>query len=188
MDPTPGGGFLLSDDGIYKHWVFAINDSGLNATSLLASFKRYRINAVSVKMFFSNTVAGPINAGANGEFSNTQLLVYTVPNKSGKDDTPTEATILNTQAKRVRTAINGGRPLNMYMKLGQLSETYAGTANTDYATIRPQFIGTDETSCPHYGYTMFIKRADGAGFTTGFVNAQKVNIQTTYYLEFAGAK
>lgn len=189
LDDAPGGSFATSDGGIYRNWVFAINDTGLNATNLLGAFKRYRINAVSMKMFFSNTQssAGMMHDQNTMEFMNSQLLVYTVPNRSGVDDVPTETTILNTQAKKVRTAINGGRPLNLYMKVNQLSETYAGVANSDYTTVRPQFIGTSETACPHYGLTMFIKRADGAGLTTGFLAAQKVNIQVTYYLEFTGA-
>lgn len=190
LDDGLGSGFATSDGGVYRNWVFALNDTGLNADNLIGAFRRYRINAVSMKMFFSNTSssAGMMHDQNTMEFMNSQLLVYTTPNRSGVDETPTETTILNKQAKQVRTAINGGRPLTIYMKMNQLSETYASSTNSDYTTVKPNFIGTSEPSCPHYGVQMFIKRADGAGLSSGFFAGQKVNIQVTYYLEFAGAQ
>ncbi len=190
LGDSPGAGFATSDGGVYRNWVFALNDTGLNADNLIGAFRRYRINAVSMKMFFSNTQssASMMHDQNTMEFMNSQLLVYTAPNKSGVDETPTETTILNKQAKNVRTAMNGGKPLTIYMKMNQLSETYASSTNSDYTTVKPNFIGTSEPSCPHYGLQMFIKRADGAGLTSGFFAEQKVNIQVTYYLEFAGAQ
>lgn len=190
LGDSPGTGWSTSDGGVYRNWVFALNDTGLNADHLIGAFKRYRINAVSIKMFFSNTQssASMMHDQNTMEFMNSQLLVYTTPNRSGVDVAPTEETILNTQAKKVRTALNGGKPLTIYMKTNQLSETYASSTNSDYVTVKPNFIGTSETSCPHYGLQMFIKRADGAGLTNGFYAEQKVNIQVTYYLEFTGAK
>lgn len=194
LDSSPGGGFAVSDNGVYKHLTFSLGDAGLNASNLQGTFRRYRINAVSMKMFFSNTQSAPVmenNVGAGTyalEYPNSQLLVYTVPNRTGNATAPTEISILNTQAKKVRTALNGGRPLKLYMKLNQLSEVYASATNTDYTTVRPQFISTGEPNAPHYGFTIFMKRADGVNFTSGFKNRQMVNIQYTYYLEFAGAE
>lgn len=189
LGPDLGSGFGNSDGGVYRNWVFALNDTGLNAGNLIGAFKRYRINAVQLKLFFSNTASSSnMQHDSNTQkYSNSQLLVYTTPNRSGVDVAPTEESILNTQAKKVRAALNGGRPLTIFMKLNQLSETYASSTNSDYVTVKPNFIGTSETSCPHYGLTMFIKRADGENLTTGFQNSQKVNIQCTYYLEFTGA-
>lgn len=198
LDASPGAGFSVSDKGVYKHWVFSLNDAGLNVTNMTGMFRRYRINAVSLKMYFSQTQVAPVNTVTsipNGSSAsniltnpNSQVLVYTTANRTGESTAPTEESILNRQAKQVRTAINGGRPITVYMKLNQLSEVYNSSVNTDYTTVRPQFIGTGETGAPHYGMTMFIKRADGDDFTSGMNNRQKVNIQATYYLEFAGAQ
>lgn len=184
---SPGAGFAVSDNGIYKHWQFTIGDTGVNAGNLLASFQRYRINAVQVKMMFSNTVSGT-HLRSDAAFDNSQILVYTTPNRVGTSAAPTEIEILNKQAKKVRLGLNGGKPLNFFMKLNQLSEVYASSTNTDYTTTRPQFIGTAETTAPHYGLTMFLKRASSDGLGAGLGDNQEVSIQTTYYLEFAGAK
>lgn len=194
LSGSPGGGFGTSDNGVYKHLLFTIDDAGLNTSAMKDMYHQYRINAVGMKMFFSttNSDAGMINTASNDahsqEYSNAQVLVYTMPNRTGRSNAPTEIEFLNTQAHKCRTALNGGRPLKTYMRVNQLDTVYNGAVQSDYTLVRPHLLGTNESTTPHYGLTIMFKRADGQAFTSEFSNKQFVNIQWTYYLEFRGVK
>lgn len=171
---------------MFKQWVFKLSD--LSDLTDFALFRRYKINAVNVQLAFSNT-----SADANGyNFNNNyQLQIYTAGNRSGRtDEEIDEPMMLNIQASKKRLCLNGGKPLNFYMRTNQLSETYASATNTDYVVARPRYVSTGETGCEHYGLNMFINRVDGQAFGTGGSagNTQRMRCTLTYYLSFKGVE
>jgi len=189
LNDTNNGGWnvIAGGGGMFKQWVFKLSDLS-DTTDFSSLFRRYKINAVKCQLAFSNT-----GSDANGyNFNNNyQLQIYTSPNRSGRtDEELTEAHYMNLQASKKRLALNGGTPLNYYMKTNQLTETYSSITNTDYAVSRPRYISTGESSCEHYGLNMFINRVDGQALGTGgsAPNTQRMRCTLTYYLSFKGVE
>jgi len=191
LSTAPGSDWIALTGGnaVYRQWHFSLNDLAANAdsTDFTNLFRRYKINAVKVELAFTNTGSVPASNGNNP--SNYQLQVYTMQNRSGRtEEEVTEQMFLNTQASSKRLALNGGKPLKYYMKVNQLTETYASTTNTDYAVTRPRYISTGETGAQHYGLNMLINRVDGEPLTTGLVSPQHVRCTLTYYMSFKGVE
>ncbi len=189
LNDTNNGGWttITGGGGMFKQWVFKLSDLA-DTTDFSSLFRRYKINAVKVQLAFSNT-----GSDANGyNFNNNyQLQIYTAQNRSGRtDEELTEAEFMNIQASKKRLCLNGGKPLNFYMRTNQLTETYASAVNTDYAVTRPRYVSTGETGCEHYGLNMFINRVDGQAFGTGGAapNTQRMRCTLTYYLSFKGVE
>ncbi len=177
----PGG------DGFFKQWVFKLSDLS-DTTDFSNIFRRYKINAVNVNLAFSNT-----GSDANGyNFNNNyQLQIYTAANRSGRDDEIiTEADMMNIQASKKRLCLNGGRPLNFYMRTNQLTETYSTPTQSDYSVTKPRYISTGEASASHYGLNMVINRVDGQvmGYGGAAVHTQRMRCTLTYYLSFKGVE
>lgn len=193
---APESGWIPSgDNGVFKQWQFALSDLvGEGSTDFTALFKRYKINAVKVDIAFNNT--GSVLAGTSGASAlgaGGQLQVYTTPNRNGRVRTflsnpLTEAELLNTQAKRKRLALNGGKPLSFYMKVNQLGMVYVSQTDTDYAVQRPQYISTGETQAAHYGYEMYINRVDGQALAVNMSGQQSMRVTTTYFMSFKGVE
>lgn len=183
------------DGGVYKQWTFNLDQLAATATSktdFTALFKRYKIAAVKLDMSFNNT-ASPLVPAGQGNSPGAQLQVYTTPNRTGRARDPavnplTEAELLNTQAKRKRLALNGGRSLKTYMRTTQLNMVYVSATDTDYGVQRPQYLSTGETGAEHYGLEMYINRVDGQALSSNIANEQSVRITTTYYLAFKGVE
>lgn len=193
--PASGDG---SDPGIFKQWQFSLSQlasaSTEGSTDFTNLFKRYKIAAVKVELSFSNT-ASAVTSTASAAAAvppNCQLQVFTTPNRSGRARTAsnplTEKELMNTQAKRKRLALNGGRPLKFYMRVNQLGMVYVSTTDTDYAVQRPQYISTGETGCVHYGLEMYINRVDGQALSSQQTTNQYMRCTTTYYLAFKGVE
>jgi len=68
----------------------------------------------------------------------------------------------------------------MPLKQENLVSSSTATANT---MMTPKFINTGATNVVHYGMGVRIERVDGAAFTSGFANTQKVRMVTTLYIE-----
>ncbi len=184
------------DNGIYKQFVFNLDQlTGASQTDFTNLFKRYKIAGVKVELAFNST-GSVISSGPTGTSSTVpggQLQVYTTPNRSGRKRTVltplTEAVLMNTQAKKKRLALNGGRPLKYYMKPTQLNQIYASATNTDYGVQRAQYISTGEPTAEHYGLEMYINRVDGEALSSGLTGTgQTMRQTTTFYLAFKGVE
>jgi hypothetical protein len=131
-------------------------------------------------MFFSQT--GSSGDTESNNLSNSQLLVRMAPNQSGIPEVLDNTYWQQTQAKKYKTALNGGRPIDIYMPLKQanLITSSTGSANTMTA---PKFIPCTTTNVVHYGINMSIERVDGQTFTQGVANYQYCKIITTLYFQ-----
>lgn len=155
-----------------------------NHSDFVTMFDRYRINAVSVEFIPQATMVPQGGRGAGddaAEFS--QLMVYIVPNPQGRY-TPTtplsEQIALDTQATKKRRWVQG-KTLKLYTKLKQLGMVYHTSTNTDYVSIKPRLLSTQEAGTPHYGQSVLFVNQNGGSMPT-----VPVKIITKYYLEFRG--
>jgi len=193
LSNADSGGWISAPDNksMYKQWNFKLSDlAGVDNTDFTNLFRRYRINAAKVEMSFSNTGSVPAPGGSGGNF---QMQLYTRANRSGRsEEIITEQSMLNTQASKKRLCLNNGRPIKYYMKLNQLSETFAnvgGLPNTDYTVQKPRYVSTGETGCEHYGLDMFINRVDNETLGSNLASAPQVMRCTiTYYMSFKGVE
>ncbi|AXH74816.1 MAG: hypothetical protein [Cressdnaviricota sp.] len=177
---TPPEGWTAdsANNGLYSvfGWSLgALGDSG-DFTSL---FRDYRIKGARVKMFFSNTQSSTDNPDT---FANSQILVRMVRLQDGGDTALSLPFFQQTQAKKYKLAINGGKPLDIYMPLKQANEVTSstGTANT---MMTPKFVSTAANNVQHYGMGIRMERVDGQPFTSGYNNKQYCKMITTLYLE-----
>ena len=173
LDSIPEGWYKpLGENTLYRQLAWSIG-SLPNSSEFTSLFGQYRLKGARMKMYFSNTDAVA---------SNSQLLVRMAPNQSGQVETLNQAFWQQIQAKRYRTAINGGRPLDIYMPLKQANEitSSTGTANT---IMSPKWVNTDASNVQHYGINISIGRADGQTLSTNLSAYQSVRVITTIYLE-----
>lgn len=184
------------DNGIYKQFVFNLNQlTGASQTDFTNLFKRYKIAGVKVELAFNSTgsVISSVPQLNSSTVPGGQLQVYTTPNRSGRARTIlnplTEGVLMNTQAKKKRMALNGGKPLKYYMRPTQLNQIYASATNTDYGVQRAQYISTGEPGAEHYGLEMYINRVDGEALSSGLEGTgQTMRQTTTFYLAFKGVE
>ena len=134
-------------------------------------------------MYFSNTNS---NARDGTSSPNQQILMWIDTNRDGADlgISGEEKTYLNSQTAKKRLCLRAdGRPIDIYMSLRQQDMVYGGVGNTDYATVRPQWISTTESTTPHFGHKMMLQRVDGQAFTSGITNSQYCKIIQTIYFQ-----
>ena len=168
---------------IYNNLGWSLGSLG-NHEEFQDLFKLYRLKGARVKMFFSNTVSGTEEAS---KYANSQLLVRMAPNQSGGNPVLNNAYWSQLQAKKYKTAINGGRPLDIYMPLKQPNEMQTSTG-TAPSVMSPKFILSSVSNLVHYGISLSIERVDGQGFTSGYSNNQYCKMITTLYLETRGVQ
>jgi hypothetical protein len=178
---APEGWTLDGSNRIYKNFGWSLG-SLPNHEEFQALFKQYRLKGARIRLFFSNTVSGAEDANSH---ANSQLIVRMAPNQRGSNDALTQEYWQQIQAKKYKTAINGGKPLDIYMPLKQPNEMQTSTG-TAPSLISPKFVMSSVSNLVHYGISMSIERADGQGFTTGYGNQQYCKIITTLYLETRG--
>lgn len=180
---APDGWTLDGSNRVYKNFGWSLGSIG-NHAEFQNLFKQYRLKGARIKMFFSNTVSGTEDASS---YANSQLIVRMAGNQLGTNPALDDAYWSQIQAKKYRTAINGGKPLDVYMPLKQpnLLQTSTGTSPS---LKSPQFIMTSVSNVVHYGISLSIERADGQGFTSGFSNNQYCKLITTIYLETRGVQ
>lgn len=167
--------------GIGRQWAFKLSDLNDNS-DFYNLFKYYRIKAVRVQMYFSNSIT--VGEEAN-RFPNSQIMVYTDINHNG--ETTGIANLNNyldsQTSKRVIALGTDRKPIDMLMKVKQSNMVYKSTTDTDYTLQKPQWISTGERDTPHYGMNMFIGRVDGDDLSSGINNNQKVRFVYTYYIQ-----
>lgn len=180
---APEGWSLDGTNRVYKNFGWSLA-SLPEHTEFQTLFKQYRLKGARIRLYFSNTVSG---TEESDKHANSQILVRMCPNQRGTNDLLNDAFWQQIQAKKYRTAINGGKPLDIYMPLKQpnLAQTSTGTAPT---LVSPKFCMSSVANLVHYGISMAIERVDGQGFTSGYANTQYVKVITTIYLETRGVQ
>lgn len=183
---TPPEGWSL--DGNFRVWrslAWSLGSVG-ESTDFTNLFRQYRIKGARVRFYFSNSASTTTGGAQN--LANSQLLVRMAPNQRGDVETLNNAYWQQVQAKKYKLALNGGRPLDIYMPCKQRNELYASTVGTDYSMQRPKFVSTGSPTVVHYGLNISIERVDGQAFTTGITNSQYCKTITTLYFEMRGVQ
>lgn len=140
-----------------------------------------------MRFYFSQTESA--QTGATDRYSNSQLMVRMAPNQRGDGEVLDQAYWQSIQAKKYKLALNGGRPIDVYMPLKQKNEIFgSASATTQYSMVRPKYVSTVASNVSHYGLNISIERVDGQGFTTGSDNTQSVKVITTLYFEMRGVE
>ena len=178
-------GWTLANGGrqIYNTLGWSLGSTGLHS-EFQALFRQYRIKGARVKMYFSNTNSG--DQGGASAYSNSQMLIRMAPNSSGSPDALTADYWMQATAKKYKTALNGGRPIDVYMPLHQETLVQASTGVASPTVGKPKFVMTSVANIVHYGINMSIERVDGDVFSGGHSNTQKCRTITTLYFEFRG--
>ncbi len=116
------------------------------------------------------------------------MMVRMAPNQAGEVDTLDDQYWFSIQAKKYKLALNGGKPIDMYIPLRtrNVVETSSGTQSS---MGRPKFVPTGNTSVLFEGMNVAIDRLDGQGFSTGSTNNyQYCKVITTLYFECRGVE
>lgn len=178
---APEGWSLDGTNRVYTTLGWSLSSIPENV-DFVSLFRQYRLKGARVRMYFSNTMSGTEDSSLH---ANSQLLVRMAPNQRGSSDLLGNSYWQQIQAKKYRLAINGGKPLDIYMPLKQ-PNTLQSSTGTAPALVSPKFISSQIGNIVHYGLNLSIERVDGAGFTNGFGNTQKVKLITTIYLQTRG--
>lgn len=179
---APEGWNLDGNFRIYRNLAWALSSVG-DSTDFTNLFRQYRIKGARVRLYFSQTAS----ASDDAHFDNAQLLVRMAPNQRGEDQVLNNAYWQQINAKKYRTAINGGKPLDIYMPLYVRNEIESSTG-TAYSIKKPRFISTTLPNVAHHGLNMSIERVDGQQFTQGSTNYQYAKVITTLYFETRGVE
>lgn len=178
----PPEGWTVSGNTIGKNFGWSLGSLGADSADELTNlFGQYRIKGARVKMFFSNTESG--RSGSTGNMSNSQLICRMAPNLDGKLDTLDNRYWQNRQAKKYRTCLNGGKPLDIYMPLKQQVVVQNSGLSGAEATCSPKWLPTSDTTVIHYGINFTFERADGQMFPTSLAYTQYCKLITTLYIE-----
>lgn len=179
---APEGWTLDGNSRIYKNLAWALSSVG-DSTDFTNLFRQYRLKGARVRLYFSNTVSG----SDDSHFDNGQMLVRMAPNQRGENEVLNNAYWQQIQAKKYKTAINGGKPVDIYMPLFVRNEVESSTG-TAYSVKKPQFISTTLNNVAHHGINIAIERVDGQQFTQGSSNYQYAKMITTLYFETRGVE
>lgn len=182
---APPADWFIEGNNLYRNWVFKLSDL-TDETDFTALFKYYRLKAVRIQVYFSNTSSNTRNAGSTA--SNQQMLCWVDINRNGDNTNSSglDKTYLNSQtAKKKLCLTSTGRPLDIFMPLRQANMIYGAGAPSfvDYTLQIPKWLSTTEKDTPHYGHKMMLQRVDGQPFTSGIDNSQYAKIIQTIYLE-----
>lgn len=173
---SPSNGWIqTTDDALVKTFDFNLAELP-NETDFTNLFSQYKLNMAILKIYPSASQV-VVSTGAAG----TQNMIITVwANTHGVPLTSVfqNSDLLEIQRKKAwMFPLN--KPTTIKMPLRQLSNTYAGSLNTDYATIKPRYISTGETTTPHYGMNVHIRKMDGTAFGS---NSARLLIRQKIYL------
>lgn len=181
----PEGWSMDGSSRIYKNLAWALASVG-ESTDFQNLFRQYRIKGARMRFFFSNTAS---DHTASTSYSNSQLMVRMAPNQRGDGETLDNAYWQSIQAKKYKLALNGGKPLDVYMPLKQKNEIFgSASVQTQYSMMKPKYVSTVASNVSHYGLNIAIERVDGQAFTTGSNNTQSCKVITTLYFEMRGVE
>lgn len=173
---NPSNGWIQTlDNALVKTFDFNLAELP-NFTDFTNLFSQYKLNMAILKIYPSASQVVVSTAAAG-----TQNMIITVwANTHGN---PLTAVFQNSELLEIQRKkawmFPMNKPTSIKMPLRQLTNTYAGTLNTDYATVRPRYISTTETSTPHYGMNVHIRKMDGTAFGS---NSARLLIRQKIYL------
>lgn len=168
-------GWYVDNGALFTTWTFYLKQLN-DITDFTNLYAMYKIKGVRLQMYFSNTQSVISQDSTSGYTPNRQLMVYMTPNREGDaynnsgdpgSEPLTEDVCLDTQSVKKKLALNGGRPLDIYMSLRQQNVLFNKTDSTAYSTVAPKWLRSDQTEVNHYGLNMRIQRVDDQPLTTG---------------------
>ena len=178
-DGTPTGWQLFSTGDVLQHtWVFSLD--GINNYSQFTSlFSQYKLTGVRLQIYPS---VSDVTAYRAADVS--QMIMYTSKSRYGYSADNIEE-VLSRQATKKQVVFRDGKPIDVYMKLNQLTQIYGNTTSTDYVPTRPKWINTDETNTQHYGLDMAFQTVSGQAIGD---MPMSIKIMTTLYFQCKGVK
>lgn len=176
---SPPSGWTANNNGVVQPFVTGLSNVPDN-TEFVALFDTYRIKGVRLQGYLSST-------NSHGT-ENQNVMMYICPNHMGV----TFATDLTEQwfLDRPRTKkiplmnTEGKSSFDEYLPLSQLSNTYVGGVDVDYALVAPKFLSTSEPNTPHYGAMIRLQRMDDAAMDAA--SPITLKLVYTWYLEMRG--
>lgn len=176
-DPSVGatGWVTTVDDAVLKTFTWNLAELS-DFDEFTSLFAQYKLNAAVVKFFPSYS---QVTSSGTSVVSNN-MIITVWPNTDGRALSSTfTKDELNQIQKKSQWMFPLSKPTSIKMNLKQLTQLYSSLANTDYAVTRPRYIGTSETSTPHYGMNVHIQKVDGSTFGS---DSARLKIQETVYL------
>lgn len=174
----------LGENSIYRQFGWSLASLGAHDeyTNL---FKQYRLKGARVRIYFSMSGATALNS--SDKLVNNQLLCRMSTNQSGNVDVLDRAYWMQTAAKKYRTCLTGGRPLDIYMPLKQENMITSSTGNAPTMKA-PGWVPTATANIVHYGINMSLERVDGQSFVHNNSSDTHITAKfiTTLYLECRG--
>ncbi len=185
---APEGWTLDGDFRVYKNMSFALSKIG-DVTDFTNLYRQYKINGARVKLFFSNTVSGMHQSSTSGSnYSNSQLLIRMAPNQKGEIEALNNAYWQSVQAKKYKLALNGGRPVDIYMPL-RTRNVIQTSVGTQAVMGRPKYAPTENTSVLYEGINIAIERVDGQALANeASSNTQYCKVIHTLYFQCRGVE
>lgn len=177
-DPNPPTGWDLfpTNDCIQKGWAFALS-SVPEHTQFTSLYSQYKLSGVRLQMFPSCT-----SITAYRDLSN--IIMWVKPSRYGYQIDNVQE-LVSCQAIKKRLVFKDDKPVDIYMPLTQLMQVYGTAVTTDYATIKPRWISTQEKDTLHYGLDMIFQTVSGANIVT---MPMKIKIIQTLYFSCKGVK
>lgn len=177
LNNIDGTGWDLMDNAAMQKGISVALSSISDYTQFTNLFEQYKLTGLRLQIIPSwNSIRG---VGVQ-----SQIICYIMKSRFGYVvDNMQE--VLAKQAKKKFIAFRDGRPIDVFMKLNQLNETYGTTVTTDYTIQRPKWISTQEINTQHYGYDIVLQTVSGRAFTD---MEMSVKIFTTVYFQCRGVK
>lgn len=156
---APSGNFGNAQNNMVVGTMVVALSNLPNFGEFTTLFQAYKLNAIQLKFTPSYQVDSDPAAGET-----IICDVWQNPYGNGPGSGFMLSSLLQIQ-KRQSFIMPSKRSFTRNMRLSQLSNTYGGTNNTDYAKVRPKYMSTAEPHTPHYGLSFCFRRPDGAPMT-----------------------
>ena len=180
-------GWTASGNALCKNLNYKLSDLP-DYLEFVKLFRRYKINAVRVQMYFSNTgsteASNPLSSETPQIQNANNQIMWVCPSPAGNSTIIGPDQMLQIQSAKRRPCLNGdGKPISIVSRVRQLGMRYGGEQNTDFAVVKPRFVSTQEPHTIHYGQSICFERADQSVFANNSHNYQTVRIIYTYYFQ-----
>ena len=177
LNATEGTGWdTLSADVIQKGFAASLTQLD-DYAQFTALFEQYKLTGLRLQIIPSWNVI-------QGYRDMSQIICYVTKSRYGYT-LNSIAEVLNKQAKRKFIAFTNGKPIDIYMKLNQLTQIYGSATQTDYTLKRPGWVSTQEPGTTHYGYDVILQTVSGQAMANQLMSCK---ILLTTYFSCRGVK
>ena len=166
----------ISADAIQKGFAMSL-DTLSDYTQFTNLFEQYKLTGLRLQIIPSWNVI-------QGYRDMSQILCYISKSRYGYAINSVEE-MLNKQAKRKFVAFINGKPIDIYMKLNQLTQIYGSATATDYTLKKPGWVSTQEPGTTHYGYDVVLQTVSGQAMANQLMSFK---ILLTTYFSCRGVK